>query len=106
MDPSATGAERRQMAGGVAALYLAVAYLVAMPFFLLFVKYPDVVDPTEKVAVIVREHAGMQVMYLITYVVFGLVLAVLALTLHAASRTERRPSPRRRPWPGSSGPSC
>ena len=32
---------------------------------------------------IVRDHASMQVMYLITYVVFGLVLAVLALTLYA-----------------------
>jgi hypothetical protein len=83
MDPSITGGRRKQKAGGFSALYLAAAYLVAMPFFLLFVKYQDVVDPAEKVAVIVREHASMQVMYLITYVVFGLVLAVLALTLYA-----------------------
>jgi hypothetical protein len=83
MDPSTAGAPRRQRIGGFAALYLAVAYLVAMPFFLLFVKYQDVVDPAGKVAVIVRHHASMQAMYLVTYVVFGLVLAVLALTVHA-----------------------
>jgi hypothetical protein len=86
MDPSAAGGARRQKIGGFAAIYMAIAYLVAMPFFLLFVKYPDVVDPAEKVAVIVREHASMQVVYLITYVVFGLVLAVLTLTLYARLR--------------------
>lgn len=83
MDPLAAGGVRKQRVGGVAALYLALAYLVAMPFFLIFVKYQDVVDPAEKVAVIVRHHASMQVMYLVTYVVFGLVLAVLTLTVHA-----------------------
>jgi hypothetical protein len=31
--------------GGLAALYLAAAYVVAMPYFLVFVKYPSVVDP-------------------------------------------------------------
>jgi hypothetical protein len=86
MDPSTAGALRTQRIGGVAALYLAVAYLIAMPFFLLFVKYQDVVDPGEKVAVIVRHHASMQAMYLVTYVGFGLVLAVLALTVHARLR--------------------
>jgi len=83
MDPSTAGGKHKHKAGGLAALYLAAAYLVAMPFFLLFVKYPSDGGAAEKVAVIVREHGSMQVMYLITYVVFGLVLAVLALTLYA-----------------------
>jgi hypothetical protein len=83
MDPSTDGGVRRQKVGGLAALYMAIAYLVAMPFFLLFVKYPSVVDPAEKVAMLVREHGSMQVMYLITYVVLGLVLAVLALAVYA-----------------------
>ena len=77
------GNVRQQKAGGLAALYLAVAYLVAMPYFLVFVKYPSVVDPAEKVALLVRNHGSMRVMYLITYIVFGVVLAVLALALYA-----------------------
>jgi len=74
---------RQQKVGGFAALYLAAAYLVAMPYFLAFVKYPSVVDPAEKVALLVGNHDSMRAMYLVTYIVFGLVLAVLALALYA-----------------------
>ncbi len=83
MGTSVGGSVRQQKAGGFAALYLALAYLIAMPFFLVVVKYPSVVDPVEKVALLVRHQDGMRAMYLITYVVFGIVLAVLALALHA-----------------------
>jgi hypothetical protein len=76
------GITGQQKAGGLAALYLAVAYLLAMPFFLLLVDYPSAVDPTAKVASLVTNHGAMQVMYLITYVGFGIVLAILALALH------------------------
>jgi hypothetical protein len=72
----------QRKAGGLAALYLAAAYLLAMPFFLLVVDYPSVVDPAKKVALLASHHASMLVMYLITYVVFGIVLAVLALALY------------------------
>ena len=77
------GNARQQKVGGFAALYLAAAFIVAMPYFLVFVKYPSVADPAQKVALLVRHHDSMRVMYLITYVIFGLVLAVLALSLHA-----------------------
>jgi hypothetical protein len=83
MNLSAGGSERQQRIGGLAALYLAAAYLVAMPFFLLFVNYPSVVDPVEKVSLLVANLDSMRVMYLITYVIFGIVLTVLALALHA-----------------------
>ncbi|HIH03361.1 MAG TPA: DUF4386 family protein, partial [Methanoregulaceae archaeon] len=72
----------RRRAGGLAALYLAAAYLLAMPFFLVVVKYPGVTDPMEKVALLARHHTSLHVMYLITYVVFGIVLAALALALY------------------------
>jgi hypothetical protein len=68
--------------GGFAALYLAVAYVIAMPYFLLMVKYPDVTDPAEKVALLARHQSSMLVIYLLTYVIFGIVLAVLSLALH------------------------
>ena len=85
-DPSIGGSVRRQKVGGFAALYLAAAYVVAMPYFLAFVKYPDVTDPVEKVNLLVSNHASMRVVYLITYVIFGIVLAVLALALYARLR--------------------
>jgi hypothetical protein len=83
MDPSIGGSARQRKAGGLAALYLAAAYLAAMPFFLVVVKYPSVVDPGEKVALLVAHLDSMRVMYLLTYVIFGIVLTVLALALHA-----------------------
>jgi hypothetical protein len=83
MNPSVAGSARQQKVGGLAALYLAAAYVVAMPYFLMFVKYPNVVDPVEKVALLVGHHDSMRAMYLLTYVIFGIVLAVMALALHA-----------------------
>jgi hypothetical protein len=73
---------RQQRAGGVAALYLAAAYLVAMPYFLIVVDYPTAMDAAQKkVALLVANQNSMYVMHLITYVVFGIVLAALALAL-------------------------
>ncbi len=86
MNSSVGGTVRQHKIAGLAALYLAAAYVVAMPYFLVFVKYPSVVDPVEKVALLVRNHDSMRVMYLITYVIFGIVLAVLALALYARLR--------------------
>jgi hypothetical protein len=74
---------RHQKVGGLGALYLAAAYLAAMPYFLLFVKFKDAVDPAQKVALLVGNHGSLRVMNLVSYVVFGIVLAVLALALHA-----------------------
>jgi Domain of unknown function (DUF4386) len=86
MNSSVGGSVRQQKVGGLAALYLAAAYVVAMPYFLVVVKDQDVVDPAEKVALLVANHDSMTFMYLITYVIFGIVLAVLALALYARLR--------------------
>jgi hypothetical protein len=88
MNPSVGGSARQQKVGGLAALYLAAAYLVAMPFFLLVVNYQSVVDPAKKVALLVGNLDSMRVMNLITYVIFGVVLAVLALAVHARLKDE------------------
>jgi hypothetical protein len=68
-------------AGGLAALYLASAYIAAMPFFLLLVDYKEATTAAEKVTSIVRNHQSLNAMYLISYVFFGVVLAVLVLSL-------------------------
>ena len=73
---------RQQKAGGIAALYLALAYLAAMPYFLLVVDYQGATTAAAKVALIVDNYASMYAMYIGTYVIFGIVLGVLALALH------------------------
>ncbi len=80
------GNVRQQRVGGFAALYLAMAYVVAMPYFLVFVKYQDAVDPAEKITLLVGNHGSMQAMHLITYVIFGFVLAILTLALYERLR--------------------
>lgn len=73
---------RRQKAGGMAALYLALALLAAIPYFLLVVDYPGAKTAADKVALVVGNYPSMYAMYLATYVLFGIALGVLALALH------------------------
>ena len=80
-DTQALAYARQQRAGGVAALYLAAAYLVAMPYFLIVVDFQSLVGSAQKVTALVANQNSMYVMYLITYVVFGIVLAALVLAL-------------------------
>jgi hypothetical protein len=68
--------------GGAAALYLAVAYLVAAMYFLVVVDFPSLVDPLDKVELFARHLTGLQLAYLAIYVVFGVVLMALAWALH------------------------
>lgn len=68
---------------GLAALYLAAALVAAMIYFLAGTNYPSVTDPGDKVEMLVQHQLGIHITYLVAYVVFGLVLAVLALGLQA-----------------------
>jgi hypothetical protein len=73
---------RRQKAGGAAALYIALALLAAMPFFLLVVDYQGAKTIADKVAVIAADYAGLYAMYLVSYVFYGFAVGVLAFALH------------------------
>lgn len=66
---------------GFAALYLAAALVAAMVYFLVGTDYPSVTNPVEKLDLLVQQHVSIQLMYLVAYVGFGLVLVVLALGL-------------------------
>ena len=88
MKTVAGGNERHQKVGGWAALYVALAYVAAMPYFLLFVKDGGITDPAEKVSLLASHHSSLQVAYLFTYVIFGIVLAMLALTLYRRLKDE------------------
>jgi hypothetical protein len=78
----------RQRAGGVAALYLALALLAAIPFFLLVVDYPAADTAADKVALVVDHYASMYPVYLASYVLFGIAVGVLALALHDRLRAD------------------
>jgi hypothetical protein len=73
---------RRQKAGGVAALYIALALFAAMPYFLLVVDYQGAGTIGEKVALLVANYASMYAMYLVGYVFYGFALGVLAFALY------------------------
>lgn len=82
MDESTHDRAKVRKAGGVAALYLALAYLAAMPYFLLVVDYPSASTAADKVALVLGNYPSMYAMYLSTYVVFGIALGVLSLELY------------------------
>ncbi|MGD9750773.1 MAG: DUF4386 family protein [Acidimicrobiia bacterium] len=71
----------RQTAGGIAALYLAVALLGAIPYFLVVVDYPAAKSAADKIDLIADHYASLYAVYLLTYVAFGLAVGVLALAL-------------------------
>ena len=72
----------RQKAGGIAALYLALALLGAIPYFLVVVDYPNADTAAGKVELILDHYPSMYAVYLATYVLFGLAVGVLALSLN------------------------
>ena len=71
-----------QKIGGIAALYEAAAYVVAMVGFLLVVNVSSVEDPVQKVALLVDNQAFLTLMHFLTYVVWGVFLVVLTIALY------------------------
>ena len=71
-----------QKIGGIAALYLAAAYLVGIVLFLFVLDYPNIVDPAQKVALVVDQQMVIYSTNLILYVIFGVFLIMLALALY------------------------
>jgi hypothetical protein len=71
-----------QKMGGIAALYEAAAYVVAMVGFLLVVDVAGVADPVKQVALLAENQAFLTILHLITYVVWGVFMVVLSLALY------------------------
>ena len=71
-----------QKMGGIAALYMATAYVVGIILFLFVLDYPNIVDPAQKVALLVDKQLTIYAMNLILYVIFGVFLIVLVLALY------------------------
>lgn len=71
-----------QKAGGIAALYEAAAYIVGMIVYLVVLDYPNVVDISQKMAMLIENETVLYVMNVVIYIVFGAALVVLTLALH------------------------
>ena len=71
-----------QKIGGLAALYEAVALLIAMVGYLLILDTLSDVDPVEKVALLVDNQTFLYLLNLMVYVIWGLVMVVLSLALY------------------------
>jgi hypothetical protein len=68
--------------GGIAALYLAAAYLVGIVLFLIVLDYPSITDSAQKVTLLVEKQMVIFSTNLIMYVIFGVFLVILALALY------------------------
>lgn len=71
-----------QKMGGFAALYLAVAYLLGIGLFLIVLDSLNIVDPAQRVALLVDQPMVIFATNLIMYVIFGVFLIVLTLALY------------------------
>ena len=71
-----------QKMGGIAALYMATAYLVGIILFLFVLDYPNIVDPAQKVAILVDRQMVIYSTNLMMYVIFGVFLIVMVLALY------------------------
>lgn len=71
-----------QKIGGVAALYLAAGYIMGMIGFLGVVDVSSVADPIQQVALMADNLAFLYILHLLTYVVWGIFMVVLALALY------------------------
>ena len=70
-----------QKIGGFAALYLAAAYLTGIVLFLVVLDYPSIVEPAQKVALLVEKQMVIYITNILLYVIFGIFLVVLTLAL-------------------------
>ncbi len=75
-----------QKKGGIAACYLAAAYVVGIVLFIFVLDYPNIVEPAEKVALLIERQAIITVTNLLMYVIFGVFLVFLVLALHERLR--------------------
>lgn len=75
-------------AGGFAALYVAAAYLAAIPYFVFLVDYPGATSPEDKVTLLVDHHTSMYVMHLLSFELVALALVVVTLAVYQHLREQ------------------
>lgn len=71
-----------QKCGGIAAMYMAVAYIIGITLFIFVLDYPNIVDPSQKTALLVTKPTVIFLTNLIMYILFGLALIVFTFALN------------------------
>jgi len=82
-----TGRWNLQRIGGLAALTEAAIYVTGIAYFLVILDYANVTAPRAQVELFVANQTSLYAMYLLIYVVFGIVLVALVLSLHDRLKT-------------------
>jgi len=77
-----------QRAGGLAALYIVLADLAAIAYFVLLVDYPATTEPAAKVALLTENHTSLYLMHLVCFELVA--LALIVLTIATYQRLTRR----------------
>jgi hypothetical protein len=72
--------------GGIAALYMATAYVIGIVLFIFVLDYPHIVEPSQKVELLVSKPLVIYSTNLLMYVVFGIALVVFTLALYERLR--------------------
>ena len=78
-------------AGGIAALYEGLAYIIGMIGFLAVVNIGGIADPIEKVNAMAANQGFLATLHLIVYVIWGVSLVVLTLALHQRLQGNKYP---------------
>lgn len=71
-----------QKTGGIAALYLGLAYAAGILLFLVVLDSPNIVSADQRLGLLVANPMLIHVMHLVLYVIFGVVLVVFVLAMH------------------------
>ncbi|GLX83715.1 DUF4386 family protein [Thalassotalea eurytherma] len=71
-----------QKAGGVAAIFEALIYILAFVFFGAYWHYPVDANAAQKFAYLAENHLALSIVNFTMYVLFGVLLAILVLALY------------------------
>lgn len=67
--------------GGFSAFYNALAYIIAILFFLVIFDYPNLTEPHHKLQLFTEKQGLVYILYLISYVFFGFSMVILNFSL-------------------------
>jgi hypothetical protein len=76
------GRAEMQKAGGIASLFITLAYLTAIPYFVFMVDYPSVTDPVQKVLLLRDNYLSMRLMHILSFELPALALIVLITAVY------------------------
>ena len=67
---------------GFSAIYLAIANLIGIIIFLFILDYPNIVDPYQKITILLNNQMLIYLTNMLLYVIWGILFAVLVLYLY------------------------